>query len=255
MCEFGIHASAGGGERLESGRSFRAGIDQHPAGGVGGFAAWLSALDDQDGRASPAEGEGEGKADDAPANDDYVPSLHLGIVKEGEAREGHGVGTKMTGRARLHKMACMKKSFVIGVLLALAMAGAAVGQKDKDNEPTSFVYFQVIKDDNGKPVRNAAVIMHAVNEKGKQERGDMELKTDPEGKANFDGIPYGMLRVQVIATGFQTFGEDYDVEKGKTEITIKLKRPQGQYSVYDDHAKDPAPKQDPPPADQKKKPN
>ena len=82
----------------------------------------------------------------------------------------------------------------------------------------------------------------------------MELKTDPEGKANFDGIPYGMLRVQVIAQGFQTFGEDYDVEKAKTEITIKLKRPQGQYSVYDDHAKEPTPKQDTPP-DQSKKPN
>jgi Carboxypeptidase regulatory-like domain len=154
-------------------------------------------------------------------------------------------------------MACMKKSFVIGaVLVMLAMAGAAVGQKDKDNEPTSFLYFLVIKDDNGKPVRNAAVIMHAVNEKGKQERGDMELKTDPDGKTSFDGIPYGMLRVQVLATGFQTFGEDYDVEKAKVEITIKLKRPQGQYSVYDDHAKDPSapPKQDPLP-DQNKKPN
>jgi hypothetical protein len=152
----------------------------------------------------------------------------------------------------------MGKTFVIGVLAALlSMAGRAVGQKQDINEPTSFIYFQVIKDDNGKPVRNAAVIMHAVNEKGKQERGDMELKTDPEGKANFDGIPYGMLRVQVIAHGFQTFGEDYDVEKAKTEITIKLKRPQGQYSVYDDHAKDsnPAPKQDPPPADQNRKPN
>jgi Carboxypeptidase regulatory-like domain len=155
-------------------------------------------------------------------------------------------------------MSCMGKTFVIGVLAALlSMAGRAVGQKQDINEPTSFIYFQVIKDDNGKPVRNAAVIMHAVNEKGKQERGDMELKTDPEGKANFDGIPYGMLRVQVIAHGFQTFGEDYDVEKAKTEITIKLKRPQGQYSVYDDHAKDsnPAPKQDPPPADQNRKPN
>jgi hypothetical protein len=114
----------------------------------------------------------------------------------------------------------------------------------------------VVKDDNGKPVRNAAVIMHAVNAKGKQERGDMELKTDPDGKTNFDGIPYGILRVQVIATGFQTFGEDYEVEKAKTEITIKLKRPQGQYSIYDGHAKEPgtSPKPDPPP-DPDKKPN
>ena len=164
----------------------------------------------------------------------------------------------MTGSARLHKMARMKKIFVAGVVLAmLTMAGAAVGQKDKDDEPTSFLYFLVIKDDNGKPVRSAAVIMHAVNPKGKQGRGGMELKTDPDGKASFDGIPYGKLRVQVLANGFQTFGEDYDVDKAKTEITIKLKRPQGQFSVYDDRPKDTnaPPKQDAPPPDQNKKPN
>lgn len=153
----------------------------------------------------------------------------------------------------------MKRIFVAGVVLAmLAMAGAALGQKDKDEGPTSWMYFLVVKDDNGKPVRNAAVIMHAVNAKGKQERGDMELKTDPDGKANYDGIPYGKLRVQVLAQGFQTYGEDYDVGKPKTEITIKLKRPQQQYSVYDDRPQDssPAPKQDAPPPDQKdKKPN
>jgi len=153
----------------------------------------------------------------------------------------------------------MKKLFRTGVVLGMfAMTGAAVAQKDKDAEPTSFLYFQVVKEDNGKPVRNAAVIMHAVNAKGKQERGDMELKTDPDGKTAFDGIPYGMVRVQVLAQGFQTFGEDYDIERAKTEITIKLKRPQGQYSVYDDHAKqpNPPPKQETPPAsDPNKKPN
>ncbi len=164
----------------------------------------------------------------------------------------------MTGAARLHKMAGMKKIVVTGamvVLAALALSGAALGQTDVDNEPTCFAHFLVIKDDNGKPVRNAAVILHSVNAKGKQERGDMELKTDPEGKTGFDGIPYGMLRVQVLANGFQTYGEDYDIEKPNTDITIKLKRPQGQYSIYDDRAKEPnAPKPNPP-ADPNKKPN
>ena len=163
----------------------------------------------------------------------------------------------MTASARLLRMAGMQKIFITGIALAmLALAGTAVGQKDKD-EPTSLVYFLVIKDDNGKPVRNAAVIMHPVNTRGKQERGGMELKTDSEGKANFDGIPYGMLRVQVLAHGFQTFGEDYDVDKTKVDITIKLKRPQGQFSVYEDHTKDPnaVPKQDSPPPDQNKNPD
>ena len=161
--------------------------------------------------------------------------------------------------AWLHKMTSMNKLMGGAIVLAmLATASLAVGQKDKDNEPTSWVYFNVIKEDNGKPVRNAAVIMHPVNDKGKQGRGDLELKTSPEGKTEFDGVPYGRLRVQVIASGFQTYGEDFDIEKEKTEITIKLKRPRGQFSIYDDHSKDgnPPAKQEAPPAEQKdRKPN
>ena len=117
-------------------------------------------------------------------------------------------------------------------LLLLTLLGSAAAQKDKDLEPTSVLSFVVIKDDNGKPVRNAAVIMHPVNTHGNQERGGLELKTDSEGKTSFDGIPYGKLRVQVLASGFQTFGEDYEVNQGKMEFTIKLKRPQSQYSIY-----------------------
>ena len=94
----------------------------------------------------------------------------------------------------------------------------------------------VLKDYNGKPIRNAGVVMHPVNEKGKQSRGGLELKTDAEGRASFDGVPYGTLRVQVLAQGFQTFGEDYEINQPEMEITVKLKRPQGQYSIYDDHS-------------------
>ena len=115
----------------------------------------------------------------------------------------------------------------------------------------SNLRFVVVKDYNGKPVRNAAVILHPVGKKGKQSKGGLELKTDNDGRTNIEGIPYGPLRVQVLAPGFQTYGEDFDIEKATMEITIKLKRPGGQYSVYDDHA---PPKQDPP-ADQNKKPN
>ena len=154
-------------------------------------------------------------------------------------------------------MTDMKTILVAATLLALlTMPSLLVAQKDKDVEPTCWINFLVVKDDNGKPVRNAAIVMHPVNPRGKQERGGLELKTDPDGKANFEGIPYGMLRVQVLAHGFQTYGEDFDVEKSKLDITIKLKRPQGQYSIYDDHAKDTSPKQDSPPAnDGNKKPN
>lgn len=140
---------------------------------------------------------------------------------------------------------------VFAILVTLfATAGVAWGQKDTDEPPAALISFVVLKDDNGKPVRNASVIMHAVDKKGKQERGDLELKTDPDGKTSYDGIPYGVLRVQVLAQGFQTYGEDFDVEKRNVDITIKLKRPQHQYSIYDNHPKDqsPPPKPETPPA-------
>ena len=54
-------------------------------------------------------------------------------------------------------------------------------------------------------------------------------------RPNIDGIPYGPLRIQVLAPGFQTFGEDYRIDKAEMQITVKLKRPGGQYSIYDNH--------------------
>jgi hypothetical protein len=60
----------------------------------------------------------------------------------------------------------------------------------------------------------------------------MELKTDNYGRTNIDGIPYGPLRVQVLAPGFQTFGQDYEINKPELQITVKLKRPGEQYSTY-----------------------
>jgi len=105
----------------------------------------------------------------------------------------------------------------------------------KKHEPLATVNFVVLRDENGKPIRNAAVVLHPVNENGRQQRGGFELKTDPEGKARYDGVPYGTLRIQVLAPGFQTYGDDYNVNQPNLDITIKMKRPAGQYSIYENH--------------------
>ncbi len=118
--------------------------------------------------------------------------------------------------------------FALGAVFALPL-------RAQDEEDSALLNFLVIKDYNGKPVRNASVVMHPVNKKGQQERGGLELKTDPDGKASFDGAPYGKLRVQVLAQGFQTFGGDYNIDKPTSDITIKMKRPGEQYSIYDEH--------------------
>jgi len=149
-------------------------------------------------------------------------------------------------------MDAMKKRFlvlcVVGIVVGSGLIGLASAQDDEG--PMSDLRFVVVRDYNGKPVRNAAVVLHPVTKKGKQSRGGLELKTDNEGRTNIDGIPYGPLRVQVLAPGYQTFGEDYQIDKPALEITVRLKRPGGQYSVYEKHGE--AKKGDDQKADDKK---
>jgi hypothetical protein len=125
----------------------------------------------------------------------------------------------------------MKKfaSMAVGVLLLLCTSAMA-GKKEQYSDLT----FVVVKEDGGKPVRNAAVVLHPLDKNGHQSKGGgVELKTDAEGRASFDAVPYGQLRIQVIMNGFQTYGEDFVINQPKQEITVKLKHPQRQYSIYD----------------------
>jgi hypothetical protein len=112
--------------------------------------------------------------------------------------------------------------------LLLCSGSSIAGDQDK----TARVEFLVLKSFNGKPVRNASVVLHPVNKDGKQSKGGIELKTDPEGKASMDSIPYGKLRVQALAPGLQTYGDDLEVKEPVQQITIKMNRPQEQYSIY-----------------------
>ena len=131
----------------------------------------------------------------------------------------------------------------VWLVLGLVLASLPWPANGDDVGPVATLRFAVVKADSGKPVRNAPVVMHFVNEKGKQERGGLELKTDAEGKASYEGVPYGKLRVQVLARGFQTFGEDYEVKQPTLDITIRLNRPSGQYSIYEDHPGDKPPEE------------
>ena len=130
-------------------------------------------------------------------------------------------------------------AMAVMILLGAGMIG--LGRAQDDEGPMSALRFVVVRDSDGKPVRNAEVVLHPVKRKGKQAKGEMELKTDAEGRTNIEGIPYGPLRVQVLAPHFQTFGEDYEINKAEMEITVKLKRPGEQYSIYENHGEEKKP--------------
>jgi len=119
------------------------------------------------------------------------------------------------------------RAFFPLVILAVAMAGIAfAGSKSASLE------FLVVRDSNGKPVRNAEIVLHPLDKNGKQKAEGIELKTHEDGKAQINGIPYGKFRVQVIAHGFRTYGEDFDFQSPNHAITIKLQKPADQVTIY-----------------------
>jgi len=120
------------------------------------------------------------------------------------------------------------RRFALIIVLALLGGAALLAEK-----PVSTLKFVVVTDSEGKPVRNAEVVLHGVDSKGRQQSEGLEVKTHQDGKAEVPGVPYGRVRVQVIAKGFRTFGEDYDVSQPAHDITIKMQKPQEQYSIYE----------------------
>jgi hypothetical protein len=128
----------------------------------------------------------------------------------------------------------MRRLIRIGLVVSVLGVSALAGQKKlgKGGEQTAAVNLTVIRNANGKPVKNAEVVLHLVDKNGKERQEGLELKTHDDGKAEANGIPYGKVRIQVIAPGFKTYGEDFDVNQPNLEITVKLQKPSEQLSIY-----------------------
>jgi hypothetical protein len=123
---------------------------------------------------------------------------------------------------------------VLGVVLAAHAQEQGRGRKYKPPPATCKITVTVLKAANGKPLENASVVFHPL-ENGK-DKGNMELKTNEDGKVTIDVIPIGDgLRLQVLATGYQTYGNDYELPGDSKEIEVKLSRPAKQYSIYESH--------------------
>ena len=152
-------------------------------------------------------------------------------------------------------------AFAAALLLSVASFAHAQddngkrGRKYKAPPPTAHFEITVLRATSGKPVENAAVIFHPLAD-GKN-NGNMELKTNDEGKTAIDLLEIGStVRVQIIAPGFQTYGEDYKIDKDTIAVEVKLKRPAKQYSIYQDSEgkKQAAPKPDAPKEESKPNP-
>jgi hypothetical protein len=140
-------------------------------------------------------------------------------------------------------LSSLKLRFAVPVVLfgltAVALSASAQGtdkrgRKYKSPPATARVEVTVLRDVDAKPIENAAIVFHPMLN-GKDE-GNMELKSNEDGKAVIDVLPIGdTVRVQIIAKGFQTYGQDYKIDKDQIVLEVRMKRPGEQYSIYKHH--------------------
>ena len=129
---------------------------------------------------------------------------------------------------------------VVLPLLLLALAVPALAQsgssqdknKDKkDENQTTKLLIHVVGGEKSEPVANASVYLR-FKEKGavlfllhRKRKVELDLKTDNEGHASFPILPRGKVLVQVVAPGWQTFGEYFELSKATQTVEIHLHRP------------------------------
>jgi hypothetical protein len=130
---------------------------------------------------------------------------------------------------------CVKTSLHIAVFLILFIAVAANGQdknagaKAKADSDAKDVRLTIVVTggEDKKPIDSASVYVRYVEERklGKDKKIEMNLKTNQSGVCHVPVIPPGRFVIQVIADGWKTYGEYYDVNQTDQTINITLVRP------------------------------
>jgi hypothetical protein len=126
-------------------------------------------------------------------------------------------------------MTLVQRALMVVPVLLLAVTAQ---QPKETPDSVAVLNMVVVRETNGKPVKNAEVVLHVLDKEGRIKKEGLELKTHEDGKADAPGIPFGKVRVQVIARGYRTFGEDFEISRPQMDITIKLQKPQDQFSIY-----------------------
>ena len=127
----------------------------------------------------------------------------------------------------------MKNTVLILSSLIFLFAIAVRGQ-DKDAQAKSdsspkevSLTIVVTGGDEKAPVDSASVYVRFVEERklSRDKKIEMNLKTNLSGVCHVPPIPPGKFLIQVIAPGWKTFGEYYDVTQAGQTINIGLVRP------------------------------
>lgn len=91
----------------------------------------------------------------------------------------------------------------------------------------------IVQNEEGDAVPRATVVVRTLKGKKLRKVGrSYELRTSLEGTAPLPPLRQGAVLIQVIAKGYQTYGETVHLTEVDQTHTVTLKPPQDQHSVH-----------------------
>jgi len=105
----------------------------------------------------------------------------------------------------------------------------ASGSTGKEKSPPSAISrltIEVTAGDDNKPVENASIYLKTLEQKLiKDKKFEVNVKTNLQGVAHVPDAPTGRVLIQVVASGWKTYGHWYDVADQQQTIKVHLERP------------------------------
>lgn len=126
----------------------------------------------------------------------------------------------------------------IRFLLLLAVLGVAFALPTFAADPDFTAITVEVMNNRDKPIPRASVIVRFVEGRsiakfGKKIITSYELRTSNEGKVTVPPIPQGKILIQVIAKGYQTYGEYHEIYEDQKTVPIVMAPPSKQYSSHE----------------------
>jgi hypothetical protein len=138
-------------------------------------------------------------------------------------------------RCRMNASSCAKNIYIFFILLLLALPPVLAAQdkspdaKGKSETASSTVHLTIVvtAGEDKQPVDSASVYVRFVEARilSKNKKIEMNLKTNLSGVCHVPEIPSGKILIQVIAPGWKTYGEYFDVDQAEQTINVALVRP------------------------------
>ena len=107
-----------------------------------------------------------------------------------------------------------------------APANGSTGKEKSAPSAISRLTIEVTAGDDNKPVENASIYLKTLEQKLiKDKKFEVNVKTNLQGVAHVPDAPTGRVLIQVVASGWKTYGHWYDVADQQQTIKVHLERP------------------------------